>query len=578
MLDLSIRTLIENEYENVEKNGYEIASRLRNYGISNYYQVVGAAYAAYLAKANQLEDMQSLLDYIQTELPESRQYFLRDHASDSYWMCVIEISKIYTVEVLLAVVLWMNNSIDGRRFGGESETPISIVKLAYGLLKPEHENVADFCSGTGVFLSYAAQMNRDNQYYGMEINILAKEISEIRMSLLAEQQIIEQGSVFNMDATKKFDKIFSDSPWNVRSWKTSLEEQIINEMEQIVPELKKATTADWHFIVNVMNHLNEKGRAVVTSSNGLTWNGGVSKAIRERIIKLGWLEAVISLPANLYQTTSIPTSILVLSKKKNEKIRLIDASEMATVGRRQNELNDSAINEMLELMSKDSDNSKLVSVDEIAAQDYAINPSRYLQNEVQVENGVPFEELIVNITRGAQIKASELDELVSDEPTDFQYLMLANIQDGIISDDLPYLKELDKKQEKYCIKNNSLVISKNGAPVKVAVATVEEGHQILANGNLYVIELDTNKADPYYIKAYLESENGSIALSRVTVGATLPNIPVDGLKKILIPNPDMDVQKQVANKYLEQLSEIKLLRKKMQAATEKLKNIFSEEN
>ena len=40
----------------------------------------------------------------------------------------------------------------------------------------------------------------------------------------------------------------------------------------------------------------------------------------------------------------------------------------------------------------------------------------------------------------------------------------------------------------------------------------------------------------------------------------------------------MDVQKQVANKYLEQLSEIKLLRKKMQAATEKLKNIFSEEN
>lgn len=255
--------------------------------------------------------MQSLLDYIQTELAESRQYFLRDHPSDSYWMCVIEISKIYTVEALLAVVLWMNNSIDGRRFGGESETPISIVKLAYGLLKPEHENVADFCSGTGVFLSYAALMNRDNQYYGMEINTLAKEISEIRMSLLAEQQIIEQGSVFTMDATKKFDKIFSDSPWNVRSWKTSSDEQIVSEMEKMVPELKKATTGDWHFIVNVVGHLNEKGKAVVTSSNGLTWNGGVSKAIRERIIKLGWLEAVISLPANLYQTTSIPTSIIV---------------------------------------------------------------------------------------------------------------------------------------------------------------------------------------------------------------------------------------------------------------------------
>ena len=38
--------------------------------------------------------------------------------------------------------------------------------------------------------------------------------------------------------------------------------------------------------------------------------------------------------------------------------------------------------------------------------------------------------------------------------------MLANIQDGIISDDLPYLKEMNPKYEKYCIKNGSLVISK----------------------------------------------------------------------------------------------------------------------
>lgn len=77
-----------------------------------------------------------------------------------------------------------------------------------------------------------------------------------------------------------------------------------------------------------------------------------------------------------------------------------------------------------------------------------------------IKNGVPFESVIKNITRGAQIKASVLDEIVSDEPTNMQYLMLANLQDGIISDDLPYLKEMNPKYEKYCIKNGSLVISK----------------------------------------------------------------------------------------------------------------------
>ena len=45
--------------------------------------------------------------------------------------------------------------------------------------------------------------------------------------------------------------------------------------------------------------------------------------------------------------------------------------------------------------------------------------------------------------------------------------MLANIQNGIINDDLPFIKSIDKKLEKYCVKNNSLVISKNGTPAKL---------------------------------------------------------------------------------------------------------------
>lgn len=93
---------------------------------------------------------------------------------------------------------------------------------------------------------------------------------------------------------------------------------------------------------------------------------------------------------------------------------------------------------------------------------------------------------------------------------------------------------------------------------------------------MYIIELDETKADPYYVKAYLESENGAIALSRVTVGATLPNIPVDGLKKVLIPNPDMDTQKKVAEKYLTKVDEIKVLKYRLQKATSDLRSIFEE--
>ena len=58
---------------------------------------------------------------------------------------------------------------------------------------------------------------------------------------------------------------------------------------------------------------------------------------------------------------------------------------------------------------------------------------------------------------------------------------------------------------------------------------MKDGQRILANGNLYIIELDESRANPYYIKAFFDSEQGIAALKSITVGATIPNIGVDTL-------------------------------------------------
>ncbi|MEI3196449.1 MAG: restriction endonuclease subunit S [Lachnospiraceae bacterium] len=96
----------------------------------------------------------------------------------------------------------------------------------------------------------------------------------------------------------------------------------------------------------------------------------------------------------------------------------------------------------------------------------------------------------------------------------------------------------------------------------------------MANGNLYVIELDEDKINPYFLKAYLESENGKAALSRVAVGATLLNLQVEGLKKVIIPLPDLESQKKIAEQYYAKLSEIKELKYKLEKAGPKNWNIF----
>lgn len=570
MLNITLNELREEEFASVEKVTFEIATRMRGNSIMMPSQLFGVAYLAYLVADNGIENTEELIEYVKNELPIEQSLFVREAIGDA-WSVAIDLGHSYTTETLVATLLWMPTS--NGRYGAEMETPESIAKLATKVLNIKNDNVADFCSGTGNFLMEAIGCDDSSKYYGMEINTQCKEISTIRLQLISEHITIEQGTVFDMDVSKKFDKIFCDYPWNMKVW--NLAKEKMQEFEALIPEIKKVANADWLFILNALQHLEDDGKAVVVTTNGTTWNGGISKTIREKFVKQGWIEAVISLPGNLYTSTGIPTSLLVLSKG-NKTVRMVDASAMATVGRRQNMLSDDTLVKIVDMLTNDTDNAKSVSIEEIKNQDYAINPSRFLEVEHEVKDGVTFEDLIVNVTRGAQVKANELDEMVSEEPTEYQYLMLANIQDGIISDELPFLKSMDKKMEKYCIKNNSLVISKNGAPVKVAVASVTEGRKILANGNLYVIELDEEKVNPYFVKAYLESENGAIALSRVTVGAVMPNIPVDGLKKIMIPCPNKEEQDKVAEKYLTKMDEVRVLKYKLAKATAELKSIYEE--
>ena len=165
--------------------------------------------------------------------------------------------------------------------------------------------------------------------------------------------------------------------------------------------------------------------------------------------------------------------------------------------------------------------------------------------------------------------------MMSDEETNMQYLMTANIQDGIIEETLPYLINIEERYEKYCIKNHNLILSKNGAPYKIAVANIKKDQKILANGNLYIIEIDEEKANPYYIKAFFESETGIAALKSITVGSTILSISVDKLKKLQIPLPLLDEQNKIAENYQAIQAEIIELKARLKSAVESLKTVFT---
>lgn len=62
--------------------------------------------------------------------------------------------------------------------------------------------------------------------------------------------------------------------------------------------------------------------------------------------------------------------------------------------------------------------------------------------------------------------------------------------------------------KKYCLKDRDLIIAKSGIPIKVAVADITDDSEILANGNLYIVDIDESKSNPYFIKAFLDNDLG----------------------------------------------------------------------
>ena len=559
-----------------EKEGqattWTIANVLRGSNYIDRSTVVAASYVLLMANDNttSVESIDTFCASVKTD--DDRVAFLESCIGDT-WQMVAGQRYRYSSNVLKSIILFYEDR--KMRFGDEGKTPDSISRLANKLFAfNDNDEIADFGIGSAAFTIEAYLTNPSLQFYGIEINASTKEIAEIRLEVLGCKITMEHSNIFDIDPeSHKYKHIFSNYPFGLRLREIGFDRnRLLQSISQKAAEFTKGVSSDWFFNASIIECLKDDGKGIAVMTNGSTWNT-LDKSARKYFIENGYLEAVIALPEKLFESTNIPTTMIIISRN-NERTMLVDATGMCEKGRRFNTFTDEQIDQIVFAVNQETPNSRFVSQSELVDNDYVINPTRYLTEDIVVENGVPFDSIIKSITRGAPLRASELDKMVSEEPTDYQYLMLANIQRGLIDTELPYIKEIHDSQKKYCLKNHSLILSKNGAPFKVAVAEVQPGKTILANGNLYIIEIDEEKADPYFVKAFLESEKGIALLKSIAVGATIPNIGVESLKKILIPQIPIEEQKALAAQYLAKVDEIALYQRKLQKAFEELSHIY----
>lgn len=429
-----------------------------------------------------------------------------------------------------------------------NSTPPCLSKLAMNLLSLEKEDILiDLGSGVGGFLIKAALNYQCKAQYGVEINRDNIIISSIK-SHIAEKEIkFMEGNIISQDfSSLGGTKIFSDFPFGVNIPDMEKDFTCNPKLNPLFRYAKRTLTSDWVFILAAYFAMDPRGKCVCIMSKSATWNQA-DEEIRKMMVEKQVIEGLIALPENLLLGASIPISILVLSRE-NQKIKMVDATEIFTEEKNHNTLEDKDIEKILEAYYKENDHSKLVDIRQIRENNYVLNPARYLDPYYDIKDGLSMEEIAPSIRRGALISSSELEALVTYDYSNFSYLSLQNIKDGVIDSLLPRLSAVDKKYEKFFIEKESLIVSTH-PPFKIARASFEEGEKVLACGNYYVIEIDKNIINPIFVEAFLQSEAGLAQLAKLSKGSATPGISREDLKRVKIPRISKEAQEALVREY-----------------------------
>jgi len=513
-----------------------------------------------------------------------------------------------------------------------SSTPECVLSLVCRLMKiQESDQVADFGSGTGSFFLKAFEFERGAEYSGFD------PIYEDNKNLLADVKgkmpkgihaIFSSDSMFKLEKNLKFDKIFSHYPFGQTIRHLSDEEnssykKLLN-MEQ--EKIERTSSADWVYNAVLLSHLKEEGKAFAIMTNGGTFNA-TDSAIRKTFVENGWIEAVISLPDYLFYHTSIPTTLIVLSRN-NTQVKMVDASAFCERSRRFNVISEEHIETIIDLIENGGDQAVCIPIDKLT-KDYSLDPKRYLlQRSIKVD-GDPLASFIrengcqSGIVRGLSIKAEDLDRVHSEETTGYVYVSLGAIRDGGIELNLAGLrdphftekheelkgidfssflqaagKELNeksnlvylnpdrfidagfflKKDENAFAEFGDILISKN-APFRVGILTEEdfgnERPKIIANGNTYIVRVDPNMIDPYYLLAFLASSEAEKQMRSVSVGAVLPTLSVGALKNLRIPRKSKEEERMIGQKYRETQDSLRVTYFCLAAAQHEMEAIFN---
>ena len=230
-------------------------------------------------------------------------------------------------------------------------TPKSLVIMIVNVIEPKSGILLDpACGSGGMFIQSGdfvnhSGMNANNAmtFYGQEKVEYNAQLCLMNMAVHGLTGVIKSGDEANSfyhDAHNLngcCDYVMANPPFNVDKVKAESAESAgrLPFGMPAVNKNKEIGNGNYLWISYFYSYLNEHGCAGFVMASSATDSQGKDKDIREKLVKTGHVDAMVSVGNNFFYTKSLPCSLWFFDKGKSEEIKdkvlFIDARNYYTV-------------------------------------------------------------------------------------------------------------------------------------------------------------------------------------------------------------------------------------------------------
>lgn len=211
--------------------------------------------------------------------------------------------------------------------------------------------------------------------------------AEIRQgNTLADPKFKE--TVGYQDQLKTFDYVVANPPFSDKRWSNGIDPENDPFGRFDTFGIPPAKQGDFAYLLHIVRSLKSTGKAACILPHGVLFRGNAEADIRRQLIRHGYIQAIIGLPANLFYGTGIPACIIVIDKAEAQArkgIFMMDASGGFMKDGPKNRLRDQDIHRIVDVFSKQAEVPKyarMVGLDEIERNDFNLNLPRYIDSSV----------------------------------------------------------------------------------------------------------------------------------------------------------------------------------------------------